>query len=240
VAALRFHGNSVECPLCGWTGARLADSGWYEASECPICRSDIRHRLMLAALLLLPEFSLKRLVAGRKILHFAPEQALERLFRQHTAEYVSADLQRKDVDLNLDISDMPSVEPESFDLVVACDVLEHVPDDRWALREIHRVIRPGGVAVLTVPQKDHAPDTYEDCSITTPEGREAAYGQSDHLRIYGDDFADRVTAGGFRVSVVDSGSFPPPVAERYVLRPPRLSTRPLATNYRKIFFCRKE
>ncbi len=106
--------------------------------------------------------------------------------------------------------------------------------------ELYRILRPGGIAVLTVPQKDHTRETIEDDRIITPEARENMFGQSDHLRIYGDDFVRRVELAGFMVVIVDANNFSSEVVRRSVLFPPKLSSHPLATNYRKIFFCKKE
>jgi SAM-dependent methyltransferase len=193
----------------------------------------------MASLLQLNECSIDELVKNRDVLHFAPEPQISKQLRTLARTYATADFNRSDVDLNLDITNMNNVPRESYDLVIACDVLEHV-DDRAALKELHRILRPHATAIFTVPQKDHARATYEDETITTPEGREKAFGQTDHLRIYGDDFADRVTAAGFQVKSVNPSHFNPDLIERYVLAPPKLSTNALATNYRKIFFCSKE
>jgi SAM-dependent methyltransferase len=215
------------------------DDSWHEGTICPNCYSDVRHRLLMAALSHLQEFSMEKLVNNKNVLHFAPEPQISAKFQHAARTYVTADFHRPDVDRNLDITRMNSIQDESFDLVVACDVLEHV-DDRVALMELSRILVKGGTAILTVPQKDHADVTYEDDTITTPEARERAFGQSDHLRIYGSDFSDRVRSAGLTVREADSTNFRDDVISRYILAPPKLSSHPLATNYRKIFFCRKE
>jgi SAM-dependent methyltransferase len=141
--------------------------------------------------------------------------------------------------MKLNMCDMPEIRDASLDFVIACDVLEHVPDDGQALAELSRVLRPGGWAVLTVPQKDGLATTYEDASITSEEGRLQAFGQEDHLRIYGDDFPELVGQHGFDVTSVDEKSFPQALVSKHVLFPPVLSSHPLATNYRKVFFAQK-
>lgn len=234
-----LRGTDVECNLCGWQGRKFMDDSWHEGTICPNCYCDVRHRLLIASLFHLPDASLDSLVKGKDVLHFAPEpQIIDRL-RPMARKYLTADLHRKDVDLDIDIVQMNSIAPESFDLVIVCDVLEHV-DDRSALMEIYRVLRTGGSAIVTVPQKDHAINTYEDENIVTPEGREKAFGQTDHLRIYGEDFVSRVESAGFRVRQMDASNFESELVKRSVLVPPKLSSHPLATNYRKIFFCDKE
>lgn len=234
-----LRGDNVECPACGWRGLRFVDDVWHEGAICPKCGSDTRHRLLLSGLMRLPELSMDALVRNKDVLHFAPEPQIGRKLRPYTRKYVTADVQSWKADLNLNISNMPSVNPESFHLVIACDVLEHVERDRDALLEIHRILKKDGAAILTVPQKDHAAVTYEDLSITDPHEREKAFGQWDHLRIYGSDFVQKVESAGFKVSVVDENSFDDKIVSRFVLKPPKLSRHPLATNYRKVFFCRK-
>ncbi|MDQ2976130.1 MAG: class I SAM-dependent methyltransferase [Acidobacteriota bacterium] len=234
-----LRGNAVQCPACEWHGSHFLEDLWHEGTICPKCQSDTRHRLLLASFQYLPEFSTNSFLAGKNILHVAPELQISHNLNKITRKYVTADLQRSDVDIKIDITRMPSIASESFDIVIACDVLEHVYEDSAVLAEFYRVLRKDGTAILTVPQSDHAATTYEDKSITSPQEREKAFGQWDHLRIYGADFVDRVRAAGFKPHVVDEDSFDESVVERLVLRPPQLSSHPLATNYRRVFFCRK-
>jgi SAM-dependent methyltransferase len=183
-----------------------------------------------------PQFS--HLLTGKRMLHFAPEPVLSDVFRRKAGAYVTANINGS-AQLRLDITSMPEVGDSSYDAVVACDVLEHVRDDRVALLEIHRVLLPGGFVILTVPQKDGLAETYEDSSITEPSDRERHFGQWDHLRIYGDSFPRIVEACGFRVTTIDAASFAQAVVKRQVLFPPVLSPHPLATNHRRIFFGQK-
>jgi ubiquinone/menaquinone biosynthesis C-methylase UbiE len=152
------------------------------------------------------------------------------------AKYVSADPYRDDVDVQLDMSKMSSVADGSFDLVIACDVLEHVPDDAAAFREIHRVLTVDGWVILTVPQKDNLTTTFSDNTVLTPEGRKQAFGQEDHLRIYGDDFGQILESHGFAVTIVDAQNFSTKIVQKYVLVPPFPSSHPLATNHRRVYF----
>src|SRR5207247_7039213 len=211
----------------------------HQGSTCPKCQSGVRQRLLLASFRYLPEFSSRIFLADKDILHFAPESEVSRYLSRLTRKYFTADLERSDVNINLDMTRMTSVVSESLDIVIACDVLEHVHDDKAAMPELYRVLRTGGTAILTVPQKDHAATTYEDQSITSPQEREKAFGQSDHLRIYGDNFPLILESVGFRVTVINELNFPDALVRRHVLAPPVLSTHPLATNYRKIFFAHK-
>jgi SAM-dependent methyltransferase len=185
------------------------------------------------------QLAIDSLVKGKQVLHFAPEPILTGTFGSYSRTYKTADLLRGDVDLNLDMCAMDDIADNSFDLVVACDVLEHVQSDSRALDELHRILCPGGWAILTVPQKDNLDETYEDASITTAGGRLQAFGQEDHLRIYGSDFVELLNAHGFSVRKIDETDFEPSAVKKHVLFPPVLSSHPLATNYRKVFFGQK-
>lgn len=229
----------VQCNCCGWRGRTFSSDSWHPRTVCPQCGSQVRHRLLLAAITTLPELGIDVLVQGRRVLHFAPEKAFSHFFKDGASKYVTADFYRDDVDLTLDMCDMSSIADGSFDLVIACDVLEHVPDDSSALREVWRILSTHGWAILTVPQKDDLPAKYEDPSITTPEGRKQAFGQKDHLRIYGNDFGRFLETHGFDVTVVDERAFTPEMVARHVLFPPVLSKHPLATNHRKVYFAQK-
>jgi len=216
----------------------LSDS-WHPYSICPQCGSSVRHRLLIGAVNHDERLGLENLVSGRRVLHFAAEPIIADIISTRAAQYVQADLFREHVDMRLDLCDMEELENGSFDLLVACDVLEHVPDDGLAMDEISRVLSPGGWAILTVPQKDHLKTTYEDSSITTEQGRLEAFGQEDHLRIYGDDFENILASHDFSVISVDEHHFEPDLARKHVLYPPVLSPHPLATNFRKVFFAQK-
>jgi SAM-dependent methyltransferase len=183
--------------------------------------------------------SLSNLVEGRRVLHFAPEPMVSTFLAASAANYVTADFGRKDVDLQVDLGCMDRIADYSFDLVVACDVLEHVPDDAAALQEIRRVLSVGGWVILTVPQKDTLLTTYEDPSLTTPEERRQAFGQEDHVRMYGEDFGRILENQGFVVTIVDAASFTTEIVETNVLFPPVLSAHPLATNHRRVYFGQK-
>jgi len=108
---------------------------------------------------------------------------------------------------------------ESFDLILCNHVLEHIPDDRLAMRELYRVLAPGGTAVLLVPIDENRADTLEDPAINTPKLRERYYHQRDHLRLYGRDYAERLQAAGFQVQVRDyAAELPPEIAAKCALR----------------------
>ena len=235
---LRFPKN-VACNICGWSGEYLASDSWHPHTVCWKCRSLVRHRLLVAALTHIDGLKLPDLAVGKRILHFAPEQLTTPLFKPHAASYKTADFMRDDVDAQLDLTNMPSQGDGSVDLLICCDVLEHVPDHIQGMREILRVLAPGGTAILTVPQKDHLEKTESDPGITDPQEKLRRFGQEDHVRIFGHDVVSLLEGVGFKVRVIDASNFPPELVKKNVLFPPVLSKHPLATNYRRVFFAKK-
>jgi SAM-dependent methyltransferase len=134
------------------------------------------------------------------MLHVAPEAQLSRLFASASGiDYLSADLFSSTAMVRMDITDIEYPD-ETFDVIYCSRVLEHVSDDRKAMRELHRVLRTGGWAILKVPIST-AEETFEDPTITTREERERAFGQFDHVRRYGADYKDRLEDAGFFVHV---------------------------------------
>jgi SAM-dependent methyltransferase len=137
-----------------------------------------------------------------KLLHAAPEVALMRKFRKMYAStpdrYVTADLESPLADMHFDIQQIPLADGE-FDAVICNHILEHVEDDRKAVREIFRILRPGGWAVLLAPVDLGREHTFEDDTITDPAERTRIFGQYDHRRIYGRDYAKRLAEAGFEV-----------------------------------------
>jgi SAM-dependent methyltransferase len=181
------------CTICDYVGP-FRRTGAHARSDgsCPNCKSMERHRQLK---LMLDRLEMTDL--GRT-LHFAPESWLVEILRERSDEYVKTDYIRDDVDLKLNIEEL-DLDNESFDTVLCSHVLEHV-DDRKALAELYRVLRPGGLAILAVPIIEGWDTTYEDPSITTARGRRINFGQDDHVRVYGRDFRDRVRAAGFTLS----------------------------------------
>ncbi|GAB4245815.1 MAG: hypothetical protein Tsb0034_24530 [Ekhidna sp.] len=114
-------------------------------------------------------------------------------------EYISGDIESPLAKIKMDIHDIP-LEDNSVDVIFCNHVLEHVADDKKALSEIRRVLRPGGWAILQIPFFHPIPDsTYEDASITDPLEREKVFGQDDHVRLYGKDYPERLANVGFKV-----------------------------------------
>jgi SAM-dependent methyltransferase len=216
----------------------LSDS-WHKHINCPRCGSYLRQRLFFAVLQNIEELSFDRVISGKRILHFAPEDIVSLNIRDKAAQYTTADFLRDDCDCKLDMSNMPEIKSDSFDVVIAFDVLEHVPDYQKALEEVHRILSSRGFGIFTVPQKDNLEVTYEDPTLVTPQDRTKHYGQWDHLRIFGEDFQKTVENKDFTVFAVNESMFSEDVNKRHVLFPPLLSKHPLATNFRRVFFCEK-
>lgn len=183
-----------ECAICGFRGEFLSAGRppRYDA-RCPRCKSRERHRLIHLFL----ERRKIDLADGRQVLHFAPEAHLAKTLSP-LASYHSADIAPGKAKLTLDIQKIDRRD-NSYDVVIANHVLEHAPDDAAAVREIFRVLKPGGFAILTVPQNWARAETYENAAAATQAERFAHYGDIHHVRFYGRDFPDRVRAAGFDV-----------------------------------------
>jgi len=138
-----------------------------------------------------------------KVLHFAPEQAFYKKFRNlKNLDYTTTDLNSPLADVKADICDLPFATNE-YDIIFCNHVLEHIPDDTKAMQEMFRVLKPGGMAILQIPQDLTRTTTFEDNSITDPKERAKIFGQYDHVRVYGMDYFDKLRAIGFRVEEID-------------------------------------
>ena len=135
------------------------------------------------------------------VLHIAPEQAFVKRFRQlNHRSYITSDLHSPIADVQADICNLPFSD-QQFDWVVCNHVLEHIPNDKIAMQEIYRVLKPGGTAILQVPLRLDQ-DTFEDDRITDPKERAQVFGQYDHVRIYGKDYQNRLEQVGFTVKML--------------------------------------
>jgi SAM-dependent methyltransferase len=194
----RHRGDAVLCPLCGHSFSRFMDAWNRPNAICWRCGSHERHRALWLFLERRPEL----LADARSLLHFAPEWALRRRFsRMSHLRYVTADLTAPGVDLHLDLTAL-ALPDASVDASVCSHVLEHVSDDAAAMRELRRITVPGGWCLIMVPLDLERSSTYEDPSIITPEERERAYRQHDHVRLYAPDIAARLETAGFAVERV--------------------------------------
>ncbi|MBO5890071.1 MAG: methyltransferase domain-containing protein [Alistipes sp.] len=200
VVGLAYKGRGRECPVCGSRYRRFMPYGYVTSREdalCPHCLALERHRMIW---LWLSECS--DLFESRpRLLHIAPEVSLMRHFKRlyrGTENYITADLESPLADMHFDVQHIP-LEDCSVDVVICNHLLEHVEDDRRAMRELYRILRPGGWGIALVPEDRSLPTTFEDDSITDPKERTRIFGQYDHRRIYGRDYDMRLAEAGFRV-----------------------------------------
>ena len=178
---------------------------------CWTCASEERHRTLW---LFMGEQRPELLAEASDLLHFAPEPGIEAHLRPRVPGYVSCDLDPKVGDLTLDITAL-DLEDGSFDAIICSHVLEHIPNDLQAMRELRRILRPGGWALIVVPLDPGLPATYEDPAITDPQERRRVFWQEDHVRLYGLDIRDRLTDAGFEVEHVrPTDGLPAAVIER--------------------------
>ncbi|KPK62689.1 MAG: hypothetical protein AMK73_05780 [Planctomycetes bacterium SM23_32] len=188
-----------KCPGCGSLERHRAIWLYMTNRTCPGCGSLERHRAIWL-------YMTNRTNLGRgpiRMLHFAPRPCLQKLLEaMPEVDYVTADLDSPRAALRMDLTDI-LFRDEVFDAVLCVHVLEHVQDDRRAMREVWRVLKPGGWAVLHSPVDRTREATLEDPGIVSPEDRERLYGQWDHVRAYGRDYARRLAEAGFEVTCDD-------------------------------------
>ena len=217
----RYLGTEYRCPVCG-TGLRAFRPMWksywrdvevyqpihpaesmetlnLEAFTCPCCDAFDRDRL--TAIYLENAFASFDRNRTYRLLEFAPGDALyKKLKSLPFIAYRSADLSRKTVDERVDMTDMAAYTGGSLDVILCSHILEHIPDDRKAMRELRRVLKPEGFAIVLVPLVVGVDETHEDPSMDTPELRWKYFGMGDHVRQYGKrDFIERLETAGLKV-----------------------------------------
>ena len=208
IVGLFYLGKGKECPVCGCKRRKFLPYGYVSQREnalCPNCLALERHRLLW--LWLLRESDLGRgAMALPRLLHIAPEVALMRKLRKMYAReaerYVTADLESPLADIHFDVQQIPLAD-DSFDTIICNHIMEHIEDDRLAMRELYRILKPNGWGVILSPVDESRATTFEDDSITDPAERTRIFGQYDHRRIYGRDYAARLEEAGFEVAVID-------------------------------------
>ena len=200
VMGLAYMGRGRECPMCGAKRRRFLPYGYVTSREdalCPRCLSLERHRMIWLWL----ERRSDLFTSHPTLLHIAPEVSLishfKRHYKGHTG-YITADLESPLADMHFDVQHIP-MEERSVDVVICNHLLEHVEDDRVALKELYRIMRPGGWGIVLVPEDRSREVTFEDDTITDPKERTRLFGQYDHRRVYGRDYDDRLREAGFEV-----------------------------------------
>jgi len=206
--AKALEGDNVYCVCCGKSFITFLPFGLVKRANalCPNCNSLERHRLHWHYML--HKTNLFDHDGKLKLLHVAPESIFyNRFVNDPSIEYFPCakfgegynDMYPSGT-LNVDITDMQFPDHE-FDVIYCSHVLEHIPEDRKAIQELYRVLKPGGWGMLQVPLDATRDTTYEDFSITQPAEREKAFGQADHVRVYGKDYRERLNSAGFFVHV---------------------------------------
>ncbi len=217
IRRIQFYGSRYQCPVCSSrirTFLPLPNKYRVDISAhgrkftvydyetlnvehyvCPVCFATDRERLYV---LYLNKY-VRDYGREQTLVHFAPEKELSRYIRRNTQfNYRTADLFMDDVDDRIDITDMAGYPAESVDCFICSHVLEHIPDDRKALLELHRILKPGGWGIIMVPLIPNLDDTYEDLSKVTPEERLLHFGQEDHVRVYANrDIIMKLGEAGF-------------------------------------------
>ncbi|WNH07990.1 class I SAM-dependent methyltransferase [Thalassobellus suaedae] len=141
--------------------------------------------------------------AKKKVLHFAPEQCFLKRFRKlKNLDYTTTDLLSPIADVKADICNLP-FKDNTYDMILCNHVLEHIPDDTKAMKELYRVLKPGGMGIFQIPQDSSRETTFEDDSITDKKERAKIFGQYDHVRVYGRDYFNKLRDIGFKVEEVD-------------------------------------
>lgn len=213
IRSLYYFGFKYECSFCNGRFRKLLSiglkndiassiiGGGYRYAVCPKCHSTDRERLVYWYIV-----NKKNIFYSHKminLLHIAPEKNLQKVFRaSDKINYINGDLNPLVADRRINITDI-KFENNFFDFIICNHVLEHVKDDKRAMRELCRVLKNGGEAILQVPISKYNKETLEDSSITTPEEREKIFGQKDHVRIYGQDYKRRLESAGFEVELYD-------------------------------------
>ena len=205
ILGLFYIGRGRECPLCGCRRRRFLPYGYVTPRAdalCPRCLALERHRLLWLFL----ERETRLTAELPRLLHVAPEvslmRKLRRAYRSVPERYVTADLESPLADMHFDIQHIP-LPDDSVDAVICNHIMEHVEDDRRAMRELHRILRAGGRGIVLAPVDYARAATFEDASITDAAERTRIFGQYDHRRIYGRDYADRLRGVGFEVEERD-------------------------------------
>ena len=212
-----LRGDRFTDPIDGKSFSKFLPYGYEDQRENVLSPSTLsleRHRLLWLYLKEKTDF----FTAPHKLLHFAPEQAFYKRFsNQKNLEYTTTDLNSPLADVKADICNLP-FEADSFDFILCNHVLEHIPDDTKAMQELYRILKPGGTAILQVPQDLNRQQTFEDDGITDPKERAKIFGQYDHVRVYGRDYFEKLRRIGFKVEEVDyTKNLPPELIEKYRL-----------------------
>jgi SAM-dependent methyltransferase len=196
-----YKGKTFTDPIDNKSFRKFLPYGYVNKRENVLSPSTLsleRHRLLWLFL----KGETKLFTNNLKVLHIAPEQAFYKLFKKlKNLNYITADLYSPIADVKADICSLP-FEDNNFDIILCNHVLEHIPNDKKAMQELFRVLKPGGWGVFQIPQDIKRENTFEDNSITDPKERAKIFGQYDHVRVYGLDYFEKLRAIGFKVEEI--------------------------------------
>lgn len=197
-----YKGDNFIDPIDGNSYRKFLPYGYEKQRKSVLSPGTLsleRHRLMWLYLQRETDFFTSNL----KVLHMAPEQSFYKRFRKlKNLDYTTCDLNSPIADIKADIQNLP-FEDNSFDVIFCNHVLEHVDDDKKALRELFRIMKPGGWGIFQVPIRYQLAKTFEDSTITDRKERIEKFGQYDHVRVYGMDYYDILESIGFKVEKVN-------------------------------------
>ena len=202
VLALYLKGENYTDPIDNKSFRSFLPYGYEKQRDNVLSPSTLsleRHRLLWLYLQKETDF----FSAPHKVLHFAPEQAFYKRFRKmKNLDYTTTDLESPLADVKADICNLP-FNDNTYDIIFCNHVLEHIPDDTKAMQELYRVLKPGGWGIFQIPQDLKRKTTFEDNTITDRKERARIFGQYDHVRIYGQDYFNKLRTIGFGVEEVD-------------------------------------
>jgi SAM-dependent methyltransferase len=219
ILAFLLKGDRFTDPIDGKSFSMFLPYGYGKQRNNVLSPSTLsleRHRLLW--LYLKNETTFFTATKNKKVLHFAPEQAFYKLFRnQKNIDYTTTDLFSPLADVKADICNLP-FQDNAYDYIFCNHVLEHIPDDSKAMSELFRVLKPNGMAILQIPQDLNRAITFSDDAITNQKERAAIFGQYDHVRIYGRDYFDKLRNIGFKVIEEDyTNKISPELVKKYCL-----------------------
>lgn len=193
-----YRGNEFTDPINGKSYRKFLPYGYVKQRDNALSPGTLsleRHRLLWLYLNNETNFFSKTL----KVLHIAPEQCFYNLFKNlKNINYTTFDLNSPLADIKGDICNLPFKE-NSFDFILCNHVLEHINDDKKAMKELYRVLNKNGTAILQVPINQKSRKTFEDSSIVDKKERIEKFGQYDHIRLYGLDYFKKLESFGFKV-----------------------------------------
>ena len=199
IITIVYFKNGRYCPVCNKVSKEVSNFGFIprEDAMCKHCGALERHRLVWLYLVKKTNLFISK---NKIMLHIAPEAFFSIVLEKQLGNnYITADLNKPNVTVKMDLTNIQYPD-ESFDVIYCCHVLEHIQDDRKAIKELFRVLKRDGWGIILVPV--FGEKTIEDPTITTPEERRKIYGVPDHVRLYGSDYIDRLRDAGFKVDLI--------------------------------------